>query len=186
MCPHDHTLLRNLSSLYNNIQCMYTGVLACPTKIYCMYLYMFRYQSHFTWTWTAVRCITCWTTIVESAVWPPWVVMPSSPSLIPIPRSSWSSGKIDPCKTETHNHLFLYRLEKVLQKGDITEAAEPYQREMDRKTLDKAKNTAKQFCQQLGQYRMPLAWTAINVIDIITGNKAAGQEPMAPPPEKGS
>ena len=76
-------------------------------------------------------------------------------------------------------------MEKVLQKGDITEAADPYQREMDRKALDKAKNTAKQFCQQLGQYRMPLAWTAINVIDIITGNKAAGQDPTAPPPEKG-
>ena len=57
---------------------------------------------------------------------------------------------------------------------------------MDRKTLDKAKNSAKQFCQQLGQYRMPLAWTAINVIDIITGNKAAaGQDPAATPPEKG-
>jgi len=65
-------------------------------------------------------------------------------------------------------------LEKVLQKGDITEAAEPYQREMDRKTLDRAKGTAKQFCQQLGQYRMPLAWTAINVIDIIRGG--VGQE----------
>ena len=73
----------------------------------------------------------------------------------------------------------------MLQKGDITEAAEPYQREMDRKALDKAKNSAKLFCQQLGQYRMPLAWTAINVVDIISGNKAAGQDPTAPASDKG-
>lgn len=77
-------------------------------------------------------------------------------------------------------------MEKVLQKGDISEAAEPYYREMDRKTLDKAKSAAKQFCQQLGQYRMPLAWTAINVVDIITGTKSAGQGEAVPiPPEKG-
>ena len=55
----------------------------------------------------------------------------------------------------------------MLQKGDITEAAEPYQREMDRRMLDKAKSTARQYCQQLGQYRMPLAWIAVALIDII-------------------
>ena len=58
---------------------------------------------------------------------------------------------------------------------------------MDRKALDKHKNAAKGFCQQLGQYRMPLAWTAINVVDIITGTKSAGQGEAVPiPPEKGT
>ena len=76
-----------------------------------------------------------------------------------------------------------YRLEKVLQKGDISEAAEPYQREMDRKSLDKAKSAAKQFCQQLGQYRMPLAWTTFRIIDIIKGGE---QEPSSPPHDKGA
>ena len=52
--------------------------------------------------------------------------------------------------------------------------------------MDKAKSAAKQFCQQLGQYRMPLAWTAINVVDIITGSKSASQGDAVPtPPEKG-
>ena len=85
-------------------------------------------------------------------------------------------------ETQNHNQQFPYRLEKVLQKGDITEAAEPYQREMDRRTLNRAKSTAKQYCQQLGQYRMPLAWTAITLIDIITSNKVA--ESLSPPPDK--
>ena len=42
---------------------------------------------------------------------------------------------------------------------------------MDRKSLDKAKSAAKQFCQQLGQYRMPLAWAAFSIIDIITAKQ---------------
>ena len=54
---------------------------------------------------------------------------------------------------------------------------------MDRKSLDKAKSAAKQFCQQLGQYRMPLAWTAFRIIDIIKGGE---QEPSSPPHDKGA
>ena len=61
------------------------------------------------------------------------------------------------------------QIEKVLQHGDIGEAVEPYYRgtDIDRKSLDKASAKAKTFCRQLGQYRMPFAWTAINIIDII-------------------
>ena len=76
-------------------------------------------------------------------------------------------------------------MEKVLQKGDIAEAAEPYLREMDRKALDKAKASAKQICHQLGQYRMPLAWTAVSIVDIITGSKGAGQDSVTSPTDKG-
>ena len=63
------------------------------------------------------------------------------------------------------------QIEKVLQQGDVTEAVEPYlrARDLDKKTLEKHKLSAQYFCQQLGQYRMPFAWTAINVLDIIAG-----------------
>ena len=63
------------------------------------------------------------------------------------------------------------QIEKVLQQGDISEAVDPYlkARDLDKKTLEKHKVNANYFCQQLGQYRMPFAWTAINVLDIIAG-----------------
>ncbi len=66
-------------------------------------------------------------------------------------------------------------MEKVLQQGDISDAAEPYfkSRDLDKKTLEKHKLQANFFCQQLGKYRMPFAWTAINVLDIIAGNQAS-------------
>lgn len=63
----------------------------------------------------------------------------------------------------------------MLQQGDISDAAEPYfkARDLDKKTLEKQKVQANFFCQQLGQYRMPFAWTAINILDIIAGNQAS-------------
>lgn len=66
-------------------------------------------------------------------------------------------------------------MEKVLQQGDIGDAAEPYYRghELEKKSFDKAKANAKTFCRQLGQYRMPFAWAAINVIDLIAGNQSS-------------
>ena len=53
---------------------------------------------------------------------------------------------------------------------------EPYlkARDLDKKMLEKAKLNANFFCQQLGQYRMPFAWTAINVLDILAGNQMTG------------
>lgn len=67
--------------------------------------------------------------------------------------------------------LLLLQIEKVLQQGDIGDAAEPYvkARDLDKKATEKLKLQANFFCQQLGQYRMPFAWTAINVVDIIAG-----------------
>ena len=48
---------------------------------------------------------------------------------------------------------------------------EPYlkARDLDKKTLEKYKHAATFFCHQLGGYRMPFAWTAINILDIIAG-----------------
>ena len=58
-----------------------------------------------------------------------------------------------------------------MQQGDIGDAAEPYfrGREIDQKSLEKAKNQSKMFCKQLSQYRMPFAWAAINIVDVIIG-----------------
>ena len=59
-----------------------------------------------------------------------------------------------------------------MQQGDISDAADPYLRELDRKSLDKVSANAKMYCKLLGQYRMPFAWAAINIIDLITGNQS--------------
>ena len=60
-----------------------------------------------------------------------------------------------------------------MQQGDISDAADPYLRELDRKSLDKVSANAKMYCKLLGQYRMPFAWAAINIIDLITGNQSS-------------
>ena len=60
--------------------------------------------------------------------------------------------------------LFLVvKLEKVLQ-GDINESAEPYIKDAN---IEKAQNSAKDACSRLGAYRMPFAWTAIWLQNII-------------------
>lgn len=67
----------------------------------------------------------------------------------------------------------LLQIEKVLQQGDIGDAAEPYlkAKDLDKKAMEKYKVNANFFCQQLGKYRMPFAWTAIGVLDILAGNQ---------------
>ena len=67
------------------------------------------------------------------------------------------------------NDLFLVvKLEKVLQ-GDINESAEPYLKEVT--NLDKVKGNAYDACNRLGKYRMPFAWTAIWLHNIIKGGR---------------
>ena len=61
----------------------------------------------------------------------------------------------------------MFQLEKVLQQGDITEVAEPYIK--DDKNRDKVRQNAAYFCERLGKYRMPFAWTAIDLMGIING-----------------
>ena len=65
------------------------------------------------------------------------------------------------------------QIEKVLQQGDVSDAAEPYlkARDLDKKAIEKYKVNANYFCQQLGKYRMPFAWTAINVLELLAGNQ---------------
>lgn len=71
--------------------------------------------------------------------------------------------------TYPSNDLFLViRLEKVLQ-GDIKDSVEPYLKEDKEKYRDKAKSNASDFCERLGKYRMPFAWTGIYLTNVFNG-----------------
>uniref|UniRef100_UPI00358FDEC1 dedicator of cytokinesis protein 7-like isoform X3 n=1 Tax=Myxine glutinosa TaxID=7769 RepID=UPI00358FDEC1 len=69
--------------------------------------------------------------------------------------------------------FLVIKLEKVLQQGDIGECAEPYMvmKECDaakhKEKLEKLRTQAEIFSQRLGKYRMPFAWTAIHLLNII-------------------
>ncbi|XP_023165795.2 dedicator of cytokinesis protein 7 isoform X2 [Drosophila hydei] len=68
------------------------------------------------------------------------------------------------------NDLFLViRLEKVLQ-GDINNSVEPYLKEDKEKYREKVKSNAMDYCERLGKYRMPFAWTAIYLTNIFNGD----------------
>ncbi|XP_078387616.1 dedicator of cytokinesis protein 7 isoform X1 [Cetorhinus maximus] len=70
--------------------------------------------------------------------------------------------------------FLVIKLEKVLQQGDIGECAEPYlvMKESDstkhKEKVEKLKNQAEQFCSKLGKFRMPFAWTAIHLMNIVS------------------
>ena len=57
------------------------------------------------------------------------------------------------------------RLEKVLQPGDISEVLRPYLEED--KNKEKVKANAASFCERLGAYRMPIAWTGIYIMQLV-------------------
>eukprot|EP00794_Sanderia_malayensis_P007878 gene7878-8729_t len=73
--------------------------------------------------------------------------------------------------TYPSSEVFLVvKLEKVLQQGDISDCAEAYTKDAESsKNKDKAKASADQFCEKYGAFRMPFAWTAIHLIDVISG-----------------
>ncbi|XP_069783742.1 dedicator of cytokinesis protein 8 isoform X2 [Narcine bancroftii] len=66
------------------------------------------------------------------------------------------------------------KIEKVLQQGDIAECAEPYlvMKETDstknKDKIEKLKTQAESFCQRLGKYRMPFAWTYLNIMNLTS------------------
>ena len=69
------------------------------------------------------------------------------------------------------------RLEKVLQQGDIAECVEPYVKIQQLQSYNEKQSykekfhlNAIQFCERLGKYRMPFAWTAINLMNILNIN----------------
>ncbi|XP_014668067.1 PREDICTED: dedicator of cytokinesis protein 7-like [Priapulus caudatus] len=62
--------------------------------------------------------------------------------------------------------FLVVKLEKILQQGDISESAEPYMKDDKR---DKVRANAQYYCERLGQYCMPFAWTAIYLTNIVKG-----------------
>uniref|UniRef100_A0A3B4YZ26 Dedicator of cytokinesis protein 7-like n=1 Tax=Stegastes partitus TaxID=144197 RepID=A0A3B4YZ26_9TELE len=70
--------------------------------------------------------------------------------------------------------FLVIKLEKVLQQGDIGECCEPYMvmKESDsskhKEKLEKLRLQAEQSCSRLGQFRMPFAWTAIHLVNIVS------------------
>ncbi|XP_076463063.1 dedicator of cytokinesis protein 7-like isoform X1 [Babylonia areolata] len=72
--------------------------------------------------------------------------------------------------------FLVVRLEKVLQQGDIGECAEPYMKEDKSTKEEKYRIQAGQFCDRLGAYRMPFAWTAIYLMNIVTGGGSMERE----------
>ncbi|KAK6180566.1 hypothetical protein SNE40_012697 [Patella caerulea] len=80
--------------------------------------------------------------------------------------------------------FLVVRLEKVLQQGDISECAEPYMKEDKSAKEEKYRTQASQFCERLGSYRMPFAWTAIYLMNIVTGGGSLEREMSVDVPEK--
>ncbi|CAL8303287.1 unnamed protein product [Merluccius merluccius] len=70
--------------------------------------------------------------------------------------------------------FLVIKLEKVLQQGDIGECCEPYMvmKESDsakhKEKLEKLRMQAEQSCTRLGRFRMPFAWTAIHLLNIVS------------------
>ncbi|XP_053318481.1 dedicator of cytokinesis protein 6 isoform X2 [Spea bombifrons] len=84
------------------------------------------------------------------------------------------------------------KLEKVLQQGDIGECCEPYMvlKESDavknKEKVDKLRSQAEQFCSRLGRYRMPFAWTAIHLMNIINSTATAERDSDSESDRKGT
>ncbi|XP_047664248.1 dedicator of cytokinesis protein 7-like isoform X1 [Tachysurus fulvidraco] len=77
--------------------------------------------------------------------------------------------------TDPSPDIFLViKLEKVLQQGDIGECCDPYMVIKDsdsvkhKEKLEKLKAQADQSCSRLGRFRMPFAWTAIHLFNIVS------------------
>uniref|UniRef100_A0A4W5QHG1 Dedicator of cytokinesis 6 n=1 Tax=Hucho hucho TaxID=62062 RepID=A0A4W5QHG1_9TELE len=83
--------------------------------------------------------------------------------------------------------FLVIKLEKVLQQGDIGESCEPYMvmKESDsskhKEKLEKLRLQAETSCSRLGRYRMPFAWTAIHLVNIVSsvGGKKKGFERLS-------
>ncbi|XP_063891201.1 dedicator of cytokinesis protein 7 [Helicoverpa armigera] len=65
--------------------------------------------------------------------------------------------------------FLVVRVEKVLQ-GDVNECVEPYIK--DDKNREKVRSGAAAACARLGKYRMPLAWSAVSLLNILSGSNS--------------
>ncbi|CAF3642968.1 unnamed protein product [Adineta steineri] len=80
--------------------------------------------------------------------------------------STLSLSAIFPISFPSPDIYLIIRIEKVLQQGDSSDCAEPYIKQ-DLKNQQRYHEQAIQFCQRLGRFRMPFAWTAISLRDIL-------------------
>uniref|UniRef100_A0A4W5QYA4 Dedicator of cytokinesis 6 n=1 Tax=Hucho hucho TaxID=62062 RepID=A0A4W5QYA4_9TELE len=86
--------------------------------------------------------------------------------------------------------FLVIKLEKVLQQGDIGESCEPYMvmKESDsskhKEKLEKLRLQAETSCSRLGRYRMPFAWTAIHLVNIVSS--VGGLDRSDPDSDSGS
>lgn len=86
--------------------------------------------------------------------------------------------------TYPSSDIFLViRLEKVLQ-GDIKDSVEPYLKDDKDKYREKAKSNAADFCERLGKYRMPFAWTGIYLNSIFNGENVENKDAAGANAEK--
>ncbi|XP_028174738.1 dedicator of cytokinesis protein 7-like [Ostrinia furnacalis] len=69
--------------------------------------------------------------------------------------------------------FLVVRVEKVLQ-GDVNECVEPYIK--DDKNREKVRASAQAACTRLGKYRMPLAWSAVSLPNILSGANSLERE----------
>ncbi|XP_059061813.1 dedicator of cytokinesis protein 7 [Achroia grisella] len=69
--------------------------------------------------------------------------------------------------------FLVVRVEKVLQ-GDVNECVEPYIK--DDKNREKVRASAQAACTRLGKYRMPLAWSAVSLLNILSGSNSLERE----------
>ncbi|XP_022112324.2 dedicator of cytokinesis protein 7 [Pieris rapae] len=65
--------------------------------------------------------------------------------------------------------FLVVRVEKVLQ-GDVNECIEPYIK--DDKNREKVRASAQVACSRLGKFRMPLAWSAVSLLNILSGSNS--------------
>ncbi|XP_068621586.1 dedicator of cytokinesis protein 7 [Battus philenor] len=65
--------------------------------------------------------------------------------------------------------FLVVRVEKVLQ-GDVNECVEPYIKED--KNREKVRAGAQAACSRLGKYRMPLCWSAVSLLNILSGSNS--------------
>ncbi|XP_064293051.1 dedicator of cytokinesis protein 7 isoform X3 [Plodia interpunctella] len=70
--------------------------------------------------------------------------------------------------------FLVVRVEKVLQ-GDVNECVEPYIK--DDKNREKVRASAQAACTRLGKYRMPLAWTCVSLLNILSGSHGIERDP---------
>ncbi|XP_069594278.1 dedicator of cytokinesis protein 7 isoform X3 [Ranitomeya imitator] len=96
------------------------------------------------------------------------------PYITPAAISTLARSAIFSITYPSQDVFLVIKLEKVLQQGDIGECAEPYMiyKEADtaknKEKLEKLRSQGELFCQRLGRYRMPFAWTAIHLMNIVS------------------